>query len=768
MGPKDQPSGRRPWLRKRILIPVVVSLATGAVIAIAPGAEAAVPFPVASLDGSGNNVANPTWGQTGRAYSRVGATHYGDGISSQQAGPNARNISNRTFNDIHQNVFSERRVTQWGFVWGQFLDHTIGLRDSAGATATQANIPFSTSDPLETFTNNLGVIPFTRSAATAGTGTSTANPRQQTNTENSYVDAEAVYSGSNTRLDWLRVGSLDGNPANNQANLMMSANNYLPRATARGNASTAPAMDHDGRLAANPSTAMIAGDPRANENIALTATQTLFAREHNRIVAALPNTLSQEDKFQIARRIVVAEQQYITYQEFLPAVGVALPQYTGYKNNINATLSNEFATVGYRAHSQIHGEFELEVEGGVNRYSQATLNALEAQGVEVVVDGQDVDIAIPLGVAFFNPNLLEQVQLGPMLKAIGGESEYNNDEQIDNQLRSTLFQVPISGNPDCLDGPTLPACFNGVVDLAAIDIQRARDHGIGTYNQLRQAYGLPAKTSFTSITGEATDQFPAGVTVNSPNSLDVVALNDLDGKSIDLADPVAVANTGTTDVRRSTTAARLRGIYGNVNAIDAFVGMTAEAHVPGTEFGELQLAIWTREFQRLRDGDRFFFGNDQGLSFIRNTYGIDYKRTLAQIIASNTDIPAADLNPDVFTVPEADLPATTCSMTFTQTTSWDHHFQIDGRITNTGSTPINGWTLKYEFANGQQLEDAWGGIYSTSGPNGRDVTVRNTSTNATIPVGGSVGGIGFNANYDNLTNARPPNFSVNGKRCAVV
>ena len=81
---------------------------------------------------------------------------------------------------------------------------------------------------------------------------------------------------------------------------------------------------------------MVAGDVRANENIALTATHTLFAREHNRIVALLPSSLTEEEKFQIARRVVIAEQQYITYNEFLPALGVALPRYTGYKTNVNA------------------------------------------------------------------------------------------------------------------------------------------------------------------------------------------------------------------------------------------------------------------------------------------------------------------------------------------------------------------------------------------------------------------------------------------------
>jgi peroxidase len=53
--------------------------------------------------------------------------------------------------------------------------------------------------------------------------------------------------------------------------------------------------------------------------VALTAIHTLFAREHNRSVAALALApLTAEAKFQIARRVVGAEIQNITYNEFLP------------------------------------------------------------------------------------------------------------------------------------------------------------------------------------------------------------------------------------------------------------------------------------------------------------------------------------------------------------------------------------------------------------------------------------------------------------------
>jgi hypothetical protein len=161
----------------------------------------------------------------------------------------------------------------------------------------------------------------------------------------------------------------------------LTPDGYLPRADVRGNAATAPPMDLMGPLAGRPAAAIVAGDVRANENIALTALHTLFAREHNRIVAALPRSLSDEAKFQLARRVVGAELQYVTYHEFLPALGVRLHRYRGYSSSRNAGISNEFAVVGYRAHSMIHGEFEAEVPAA--RYSAQRLAAFRAAGLMV-------------------------------------------------------------------------------------------------------------------------------------------------------------------------------------------------------------------------------------------------------------------------------------------------------------------------------------------------------------------------------------------------
>lgn len=574
-------------------------------------------FEVRSLDGTGNNRAHPDWGSVDTLYRRIAPATYADGTSAMVSGPDPRYISNRIFNDTAQNIFSNRGMTQWVWTWGQLLDHTFGLRQSS-TTDEKVPLAFNTADALEEFRNDLGAISFSRS-----TPAPNATPRQQTNTVSSYIDGWPVYGGTADRLEWLREGPVNGDLADNSAKLFLPGG-YLPVATARGDATTAPHMDLMGRLQGDPTSAVIAGDVRANENIGLTTAHTLLAREHNRIIDLLPTSLTDQQRFDIARRIVGAEEQHITYTQFLPDLGVRLAAYRGYDPKVNTSLSNEFATVGYRAHSMIHGAFDIEV------------------------DGEETEI--PLNQAFGNPALLQQVGIDAVASGLANEQQYANDEQIDNQLRSVLFQIPGPASADpmaCLDGPTLPDCFSGVVDLAALDIQRGRDHGMPSYNDLRRAYGLAPRSSFTAITGESTDALPAGMTIDDPRIVEVVALYDAAGNRVEPGTDEAKEDV-VRAVRRSTVAARLKGIYGTIAKVDAFVGMSAEKHVPGTEMGELELAMWTEQFTRLRDGDRFYFLNDPVLDQIRRQYGIDYRITLAQLIVANTDVSPDELPADAF------------------------------------------------------------------------------------------------------------------------
>ncbi|HEU4325982.1 MAG TPA: cellulase family glycosylhydrolase [Roseiflexaceae bacterium] len=101
-----------------------------------------------------------------------------------------------------------------------------------------------------------------------------------------------------------------------------------------------------------------------------------------------------------------------------------------------------------------------------------------------------------------------------------------------------------------------------------------------------------------------------------------------------------------------------------------------------------------------------------------------------------------------------------CRVTYTVINQWADGFQADVKINNTGTSPINSWTLRWSFANGQTITQAWNGSYTQSGAN---VSVTNQSHNASIPAGGSQG-FGFTANTGS-TNSAPTAFTVNGAPC---
>jgi hypothetical protein len=611
-------------------------------------------IPLQSFDGSNNNLSNPNLGQANTAYSRELPAQYADGVGQPIEGPNTRYISNRIFQDFFVNVPDQHGLSQYGFSWGQFIDHDLGLAQTG---KEPANIAFDRNDPLEYFKNDLGIIKFTRDQPIAGTGVD-GKPREFTNTVSAYIDGSNVY-GTDAPVNGVSRVERLRDPQNRAKLLVQTVNgqDYLPLASQVGITD----MERDGRLRIDPTQTRAAGDVRANEFLGLTALQTLFLREHNRIVDLLdtnPKTakLSADEKFQIARRIVIAEEQAITYKEFLPSLGLDLASYNGYKPKVSPQISNEFAVVGYRAHSQIHGDVVAIIEPG--KATPEYLDRLAVQGVKVTAqpDGS-TKLQVPTNVAFFNPALMESLGLNNIARGLHSGPQYRNDEQIDNQLRSLLFQLPNQNfDPNALDGPGSAKQFSGVVDLGAIDIERARDHGIASYNDLREAYGLARVKSFTEITGEATDELPEGTSINDPS-----IINWLDASRTEIAPADAAGKLNPVDatlpppLRNSTVAARLKAIYGSVDKIDAFVGMVAEKHLPHASFGQLQKAIWEDQFSRVRDGDRFFYENlakdgiftqdKEGKFYLE---GVPVIESLSDLITANTSVNKSELAQNVF------------------------------------------------------------------------------------------------------------------------
>jgi Glycosyl hydrolase family 12/Cellulose binding domain len=85
----------------------------------------------------------------------------------------------------------------------------------------------------------------------------------------------------------------------------------------------------------------------------------------------------------------------------------------------------------------------------------------------------------------------------------------------------------------------------------------------------------------------------------------------------------------------------------------------------------------------------------------------------------------------------------TCTATYSVPSSWPGGFQGQVTVTDTGTSPVNGWTIGWTFPGNQQITSLWNGNYTQSG---ETVTVTNASYDGTIEPGDSVT-VGFNATY---------------------
>ncbi|MFI0237962.1 cellulose binding domain-containing protein [Streptomyces sp. NPDC016845] len=105
--------------------------------------------------------------------------------------------------------------------------------------------------------------------------------------------------------------------------------------------------------------------------------------------------------------------------------------------------------------------------------------------------------------------------------------------------------------------------------------------------------------------------------------------------------------------------------------------------------------------------------------------------------------------------------STACKVTYGNSV-WQGGFTADVTVTNTGSTPVDGWKLAFTLPSGQRVTSAWNA--SLSAQSGA-VTASGLSHNARIGAGGSQS-FGFQGTYGG-TFAEPVAFSLNGTACAV-
>ncbi|PSL53887.1 mannan endo-1,4-beta-mannosidase [Saccharothrix carnea] len=101
-----------------------------------------------------------------------------------------------------------------------------------------------------------------------------------------------------------------------------------------------------------------------------------------------------------------------------------------------------------------------------------------------------------------------------------------------------------------------------------------------------------------------------------------------------------------------------------------------------------------------------------------------------------------------------------CAVTYKVAGQWQGGFQGDVKIANTGTAAVNGWTLRWTWANGQTVSQSWG---ATTTQSGATLSATNVSYTGAIPVNGSVS-FGFIGSW-NGTNSVPTAFTLNGAAC---
>ncbi len=488
-----------------------------------------------TVNGTENNLENPHWGASDTLFLRLAPSAYADGAGSPSGAdrPNARTISNAIADQDDQVLMPANPATDMLWQWGQFLDHDITL-----TPVSDPEEPFPIEVPAgdpNFDPNGAGDVEITMERSFYD---NVDGVREQVNEITAFIDASQVY-GSNLELA-RELRTLDGT-----GRLLTSAGDLLPLNT--NGFPNAPRADAPNFF--------LAGDFRSNEQVGLTSLHTLFVREHNYwadILARYNEELNGDQIYEIARSIVGAEMQIITYEEFLPTLlgPRAIPRYEGYMPDVNPGISNVFATACYRfGHSMLSSQL-LRLD---RRLREADTGHLD------------------LASAFFNPSVLhEEGGIDPVIRGLIYQPAQEIDTCVVDDVRNFLFGRPGAGG----------------FDLAALNIQRGRDHGLGTYNDVRKAFRLRPARRFADIT------------------------------------------------RNRRLQERLREVYETVEMIDPWVGFLAEDHMRGARVGETLSVVLRDQFTRLRDGDSFWYENHLSPELQR----LLRTQTLAKIIRRNTGI----------------------------------------------------------------------------------------------------------------------------------
>lgn len=547
-----------------------------------------------SANGSCNNLEIPTWGASKTPMLRMIDANYDDGYYKLRLQTNGKELPAPRV--INLNVFLNHEIYRGDennvllFPFSQSLAHDISgmpnhvLTEKNGSSVDccsiknkikqyplcELTVDNPPDDPVFGINNRTCTTLFR--ALTSNNYGCPLYPATFVNTNSHFIDASEVY-GSNESYA-LHLRAMDGGRLNfsvsDNGQMFCPFLNKQSKATLIGNRSS---IEYD------------TGDPNnGNQNLGITAMQTLFLRFHNYIASKLSSLnpfWSDEIVYQESRRIVIATIQRIAFEDYLPIIiGEDFQELYGlnkpniYDPSINPSTSQEFSTAAFRV---LHTIIPVQLNFMNKDY--------KIENSAIITDWILNADLIPLD------NNFDKLLKG-FIETPGRMVQPSYNFYLSNYLFARINDYPLIAQ-EVLDNVSLENPKFNSRDQLAVDILRGRDVGLQPYNRVRHLCGYPLAKDFEDL----------------------------------------------EDLLHAKDIAKLKELYDSVNDIDLMVGLLLEKHCDGAIVGPTTRCLIADGFYRYKAGDRFFYDvQGQPGSFTKDQLKEIKKITLGHVICATSNV----------------------------------------------------------------------------------------------------------------------------------
>ncbi|XP_025408382.1 peroxidase-like isoform X2 [Sipha flava] len=425
-----------------------------------------------TINGTCNNLNNPTWGSSNTPFIRLVGAHYSDGISKLRISSDGKSLPSARKIQVQLFLYKQTNIpdinNQLLMQWGQFVAHDVSILEIdvngedccsyqnqlSVSKACEAIIKIPMDDPVYSKYNKT-CMEFTRAMTSINYSCSlqSSEPSTFMNDATHYIDGSQIYGSDDHTASTLRSYT----------------NGKMKSVTREDDFQESCPYSFVGSSSSFNKT--YSSNSGANSNLGMALFHDMFLRFHNFVALELKNAVplwSDETLYQESRKIVGAVIQHITYTQFLPTIlgkkyteERVLAEDDDYIATVNPSTSQEFSAGAFRV---LHSIVPAQHRFVDSKY--ITLRTIN------VTDWTDC------------PYLLRQ------------------GSNFDDLLRGLLFTEGRLRQPSY--NPLISNLMfhsNNLigVDLLSYDIQRGRDTGLPPYNKIRELCGLPVAKSFTDL-----------------------------------------------------------------------------------------------------------------------------------------------------------------------------------------------------------------------------------------------------------------------------